>query len=272
MRAWSLVIVLAVAVPLLVVKATHTIANSKAGRTVDVARPATTSRLPDTPAALLVMNGADGTVPGSPCSPSTDSGSGGTALVVPGRHRGPRRRGGQPGTRLGDAYADGGLAAEREAVEGVLGITTSVAEQVDRGRRWRRCSSRTRRSHVTLDGPVPSTPAPAGKAVVLYPAGPVDLTADQAAQLLVAHGPNESEIARLPRTTAIWAAVLGAAAGRDVPDDRRPRPATTWARRRPAGGRGRRRSSACSRCRCGRCSTPSPTRTASTCCSPTTPP
>jgi hypothetical protein len=48
--------------------------------------------------------------------------------------------------------------------------------------------------------------------VVLQPAGDVDLTADQAAQLLLAHGPNESEAARLGRATAIWTAVLAGAA------------------------------------------------------------
>src|SRR5262245_6474993 len=52
-----------VAVPFLILKASHTIANSKAGRTV-TSLGTTTSRLPNTPVALMVLKGADGTVAG----------------------------------------------------------------------------------------------------------------------------------------------------------------------------------------------------------------
>ena len=65
--------------------------------------------------------------------------------------------------------------------------------------------------HVTLDTHALDTGAN-GQSVVLHPAGAVDLDAGQAAQLLVAHGVNESEAARLNRTAAVWTAVLAAGA------------------------------------------------------------
>jgi hypothetical protein len=67
--------------------------------------------------------------------------------------------------------------------------------------------------HVVLDDRVLDTDSN-GRERVLYPAGPVDLTAAQAAHLLLAHGPNESEVARLPRIQAIWTAVVTSSAKR----------------------------------------------------------
>jgi hypothetical protein len=227
------IVAVAVAVPLLVVKATRTIANSKAGRTIESVG-VTTNRLPDTPAALLVAIGPDGTVAGLTVLALDGSGSGGTAVVVPAGTEVPPVAG-QPDSRLGAAF-DNGLAAEREALEGVLGITTSIAEQVDEAGLAALLQPYAPIS-VTLDDPALGTGAN-GQEVVLQPAGPVELTAAQAAELLMARGPNESEIARLPRTTAIWAAVLAAGAGRDVPAASAVSP-TTWAAQLAAAASGR---------------------------------
>ena len=143
-----------VAVPLLVVKATHTIANSKAGRTVDVARRRRPVACPNTPAAAAGDDRAPTAPwPGSPCSPSTARGRAARRSSCRPAPRSPRGDG-QPGTRLGDAYADGGLAAEREAVEGVLGITTSVAEEVDEAALAALLQPYAP-IHVTLDDPRP---------------------------------------------------------------------------------------------------------------------
>jgi LytR cell envelope-related transcriptional attenuator len=218
------IVAAAVAVPLLVVKATRTIANSKAGHTID-SSGVITSRLPDTPAALLVTVGPDGTVAGLTVLALDGSGSGGTAVVVPAGTEVPAAAG-HTATRLAGAFDNGGLDAEQEALEGVLGITTSLSEQVDDAGLTALLQPYAP-IRVTLDDPALGTGAD-GRQVVLQPAGPVDLTAAQAAQLLVARGPNESEIARLPRTAAIWTAVLAAGAGRDVPAPSASRPAT-WA-------------------------------------------
>jgi hypothetical protein len=220
-----LVLVLA-AVPLLVLKASHTIANSKAGSTV-TSLGGSTSELPDTPVALLVTKAADGAVVGLTLLARDGSGSGGTALVVP---AGTEVAGGegQTASRLGDAYGSGGLSAEREAVEGVFGITTSVSEEVDQ-QGLAALLQPYAPIHVTLDARATDI-GPDGQQVVLHPAGPVDLTADQAAELLVARGVNESEASRLDRTTAIWAAVLASrAAGAPTTVASTPGPPGTFA-------------------------------------------
>jgi hypothetical protein len=201
----------AVALPLLVVKASRTIANSKAGRTATSVVPAQES-VPDTPAALLVEVGADGAVAGLTLLGLDPSGAGGAVIVVPAGTEWFTTGTARP-VRLASAFdGGGGLVAQRDALEGVLGNTTSIAEKVyEAGLEALLTPYAPLR--VTLDDRVLDTDQ-SGQERVLYPAGPVDLTAAQAAHVLLAHGPNESEIARLPRTTAIWNAVLASRAPR----------------------------------------------------------
>jgi hypothetical protein len=197
----------AVALPLLVVKASRTIANSKAGRTATTAAPARAS-VPDTPAALLVEVGADGTVGGLTLLGLDASGTGGSVIVVPAGTEWFTTGTARP-VRLASAFDQGGgLQAQRDAVEGVLGITISIAEQVDETGLTALLAPYAP-LRVTLDDRVLDTDS-SGQERVLYPPGPVNLTAAQAAHVLLAHGPNESEIARLPRTEALWKAVLAA--------------------------------------------------------------
>ena len=165
--------------------------------------------MPDTPTALLVEVGADGTVGGLTLLTLDASGSGGSVVVVPAGTEWFAAGGAARPERLASAFDNGGgLDAQRDALEGVLGITTSVAEQVDENG-LAALLAPSAPFHVTLDDRVLDTDA-SGQERVLYPAGPVDLTAAQAAHLLLAHGPNESEVARLPRTVAVWQAVLAA--------------------------------------------------------------
>jgi hypothetical protein len=200
----------AIALPLLVIKASRTIANSKAGRTATTLAPPAAS-VPDTPAALLVEVGADGTVGGLTLLALDQSGTGGSVVVVPAGTEWYTSSTARP-VRLASAFdSGGGLQAQRDALEGVLGITTSAAEQVDENGLAALLAPYAP-FHVTLDDRVLDTDS-TGQERVLYPAGPVDLTAAQAAHLLLAHGPNESEIARLPRTVAVWKAVLASHAG-----------------------------------------------------------
>jgi hypothetical protein len=198
------VVVVAVAVPLLVLKATRTIANSKAGRSVTSVGPGPT-RLPDTPAAMLVAVAPDRTVAGIAVMARDGSGSGGTVVVVPAGAEVPAV-GGAHGARLAAAYQTGGLAAQREALEGVFGITTSLSAEADEAVLTELLTPYAP-LQVTLDDQALDT-GPDGHEVVLYPPGRVELSAAQAAHLLVARGPNESEIARLPRSAAIWTAVV----------------------------------------------------------------
>ena len=195
----------AAALPLLVIKASRTIANSKAGRTATTVPPPTAT-VPDTPAALLVEVGPDGTVGGLTLFGLDASGHGGGVIVVPAGTEWFVAGAAHP-VRLASAFDNGGgLAAQREAVEGVLGITTSVAEQVDEAGLAALLAPYAP-LHVKLDDRVLDTDS-TGHERVLYPAGPVDLSAAAAAHVLLAKGPNESEVARLARTSAVWDAVV----------------------------------------------------------------
>jgi hypothetical protein len=200
----------AVAVPLLVVKATRTIANSKAGRTSATTVPVV-GTLPETPAVLLVEVGPGNEVAALTVLALGASGSGGAVVVVPAGTE-LATAGLNPSTRLASAYATGGLAAQRDALEGVLGITTAFAEEVDEAG-LASLLAPYEPLHVVLEEQVLDTDG-AGQERQLYPAGPVDLSAAQAARVLLARGPNESEITRLPRTMAVWAAAL--ASGRSA--------------------------------------------------------
>ncbi len=205
----AIAVAAALTLPLLVIKATRTIANSKAGRTATTTAPAT-GRLPDTPTAMLAEVGADGHVAGLTLFTLGPSGSGGAVVVIPAGTEWTSADGARP-VRLASAFDDGGgLDAQRDALEGVLGITTSVAQQVDEAGLTALLAPYAP-IHVVLDDRVLDTDS-SGRERVLYPAGPVDLTAAQAAHLLLAHGPNESEVARLPRIQAIWTAVVSASA------------------------------------------------------------
>ena len=82
--------------------------------------------------ALLALDGSGRAATCSWCRPAPRS-----RRQRPARHR------------LGDAYASGGLDAEREAVEGFFGITTSLSEDVDVAAG--RAAGAVRAVHVTLD-------------------------------------------------------------------------------------------------------------------------
>jgi hypothetical protein len=199
----------AVALPLLVVKGSRTIANSRAGRTATSLAPPSGS-VPNTPAALLVGVDANNEVVGLTLLALAPSGSGGAVVVVPAGTEW-FTAGSNRAARLASAYDDGGgLDAERDAVEGVLGITTSVTEAVDQSQLAAMLAPYAP-LRVVFDDRVLGTNA-AGQEEVLYPAGPVDLTAAQAARVLIDRGPNESEITRLPRVASIWSAVLSSGA------------------------------------------------------------
>jgi hypothetical protein len=115
---------------------------------------------------------------------------------------------GQP-TRLAAAYGQGGLDAQVTATEGMLGVTFSAAQQVDEaGLR----ALLEPLGPITVDLPeaVVRTAAD-GTAVLELPAGPQELTAEQATAVLFTRTPNETEAVRLPAQRAVWKGIVDAA-------------------------------------------------------------
>ena len=113
---------------------------------------------------------------------------------------------------------------QREALEGVLGITTSVAEQVDEAGLTSLLPPYAP-IHVVARRPGRSTRTAAGRerGAVSGRSGR-SRPRPQAAHLLVAHGPNESEIARLPRIAGHLDGGAGGAGTAGGYDDQRRRP------------------------------------------------
>jgi hypothetical protein len=164
------------------------------------------SRLPTTPVALVVGVDSDGHVEALTLLAVAPSGRGGTVIPVPAGTSVPPPGASTPTRRLGSAYEHGGLAAQADAVESFLGITLSY-EAVVRHGDLARVLAPYAPLHVELTDDVIDT-ARTGAEVVLMRRGSVTLTAVEAATVLLAHGPNESEVNRLDRTASVWRAAL----------------------------------------------------------------
>ena len=195
-------VAVAVALPVLGVVAARTIANSREGRAVVVDVPL--RQLPSTPASLVV--GVDDQ--GRPASLTVLSvaadGQGGTVVVLP-LATAAFLDGPALPARLDTAWDRGGLDGQTQGVESVLGISTAVSQALDEDGLTQLFEPYAP-IELDLELPVLDTDA-AGNTEELFPAGPVELTARDMARLLLARVEGESELARLPRTEALWKAV-----------------------------------------------------------------
>ncbi|HEY8094258.1 MAG TPA: LCP family protein, partial [Acidimicrobiales bacterium] len=168
----------ALVIPILGLAAARTLGDSTAG-TLDApgGAVATTS---ETPGALLVaVDGHD--VVGLTVLAVAPTGAGGTAVVVPTGSMAVVDGFDQP-TRLAAAYGQGGLDAQVTATEGMLGVTFSAVEQVDEAG-LRALLEPLGPIAVDLPQTVVRTAAD-GTVILELPAGPQELTAEQAAAVL----------------------------------------------------------------------------------------
>ena len=192
----------AVVVPVLALLAARTLGDSTTG-TLDV--PASTiAPAAETPGALLVA--VDGTeVVGLTAFALAPSGAGGTAVVVPAGSLASVNGIERP-TRLAAAYTQGGFDGQVTATEGLLGVTFTVAEQVDEAG-MQALFEPLEPIPVDLPDPVVRT-GPDGTVLMQLPAGRQDLTAAQAAAVLFTRVANETEYVRLPNQVAVWTGVV----------------------------------------------------------------
>ncbi len=159
--------------------------------------------LPDTIGALLVTVDPEGVVVGLTVFAPDPSGRGGTVVVVPATAATVGDDGAE--LRLGDAYTNGGLAAEQNAVENLLGI--SLPRAVEGGEAELTDLLRPLAPFtVTLNDRVVDTVD--GDNETVASSGTRDLTAEDAAAILLARKEGESELARLARTASVWQAVV----------------------------------------------------------------
>ncbi len=197
----------ALAVVIVAIVGVNTIADSKAGEIVTrqtTVPGSTVNVLPDTPGALLVQRDREGAVVGLTAYALNPGGNGGTVIVIP-ASTAITQPDGQL-MRVGDAFIDGGLVGQQQAVEGLLGVSFATTADVDQAGLAALLGPYAPMSVTFTDRVVDTVD---GDDDELYAAGNPDLTADDAARVLLARKSGESELARLDRTVAVWEAVLG---------------------------------------------------------------
>lgn len=202
-----LALLAAVAIPIAGVWGVRTIASSKEGDVTVRSVPGdsiTELVLPDTAGALLVVVDPEDAVVGLTVLAPATGGRGGTALVIPTTTAVTGADGAE--VRLGDAYASGGLEAQTGAVESLLGVTLATSLEVGEAELARLLEDYGPFSVLFTDRVVDTQD---GGDETISEAADRDLTARDAAAVLVARKQGESELARLPRTTALWEQVVG---------------------------------------------------------------
>jgi hypothetical protein len=172
----------------------HAVRTSTAGRYEQVAGPddpGYQAYVVPTPTMGVMHRGADGGLVGVALlalEPDDDGGSViavPTATVVPGGD-----------DTIADAYADRGLDAASDALGLTVGVGVADVVEVDDAQ-WGRLVEPAGPVEVTLDEPLAD-----------WPAGPVELGADDVGPFLSALGEGETELDRLDRQQAFWNAWL----------------------------------------------------------------
>jgi hypothetical protein len=155
--------------------------------------------LPPTPAALLVVEDAAGKPVTLALMAVAPTGRGGTLVVLPAAMVG------VSGQRLDASYVAGGLLELAAQVEQTLLVTLAARGEAKPDVLGSLIAPLTPVS-VTFDDAVLGATA-AGEGVV-RPAGAATLDGSAVAAVLAAHGPDESELARIARTQLVWNALL----------------------------------------------------------------
>ena len=212
----AVIVVLALAVPILASIGFHEVVDSRSGRLVDQERdpaaPGFEAVVERTPTALLVQLGEDGT-PVSLTALSLGPGDeGGAVLFIPLATLVDLPSG--EVAPLGAAYGGGGLAGLREATALAIGIGFDDDVEVDSSR-WSALIAPVAPVRVENPDDVAGE-GPDGEIEILFPAGPVTLTAEQAAVYLATQRSGRER----PRPARTSTGVLGglAGGGRRLPD------------------------------------------------------
>ena len=140
---------------------------------------------------------------------------------------------------VGDAYLAGGVDELQAAAEGLLGVTMSatiVADESTTARLLRRVAP----LELDLPAAVHDTTA-VGRDLTVFPAGPIEMGADDIAALLLAHTADDTAADLYERSTTVWSAISArigdglAADGAPMPPTAAPDPSTAPSLDDPAG-------------------------------------
>ena len=203
-------VVLTAAVPVLSYVGFNAVLSSKAGRSLDPvndpAKPGFEANVAPTPVELVASVDSDGELSGLTVLALGGDDEGGGVLFVPvGTVIG--TTGDEPGETLRTTFAQGGEVALGPAASAVLGFGFDELTVLDDAR-WSELVQPL--APLTVDNP-DRVRAPA------FPAGAIELEAEQVGPYLAARNAGESDLARLARHEAFWRAWLRVVAGSSAP-------------------------------------------------------
>jgi hypothetical protein len=210
------IVVAAGAIPVLGYVGVHEVLNSTNGRVVDpVLDPdeeGYEAAVTPTPVSLLAHVDAEGRLDGVTilALSAGGSGGGGGVLFVPVDTLTTESTSALGFDRLRGAYETAGLELLRDQVSVLLGTSVTDAALVS-PERWAELVAPV--APITLDNPDDVVASNGAR----FPAGPLELTAEQVPVYLSARNPGESELARLVRHQFFWEAWLAAVAAADEP-------------------------------------------------------
>ena len=206
----------------------RTLLNSSGGKNVDASGAL---KIPATPAALLVTVNDVNVATSLTVFVLDPSGAGGTIVSIPVGSRA-EIIGNETPRRVGDSFAQAGLAALQLDVEGLLDVSFSVVGAVG-ATDITNVFSMLPNVDVTFDVPLINTslvmpdpattttvkrrssettlpPQPIATDTEVFPAGTQTLTADQMTLTLMAQKLSEPESTRLPRIKSLWTGIASA--------------------------------------------------------------
>jgi hypothetical protein len=206
----SAMVLLVAAIPVLATVGYRTLRDTTTGRQIgaqnDPNKPRYEANVLPTPVVLLVEKGADNSLQGLTMLSLGANDTGGAVVFIPPATVGPRPDG--TFDTLSHIFGNGDVVGVEAATANLLKMSFDQAIVMNAGQ-WQQFAAPV--APISVDNPdrIVSTDS-RGRTSTLFPAGQINLRADQIASYLQARNPNESDLARLNRKQTFWSAWLAA--------------------------------------------------------------
>jgi len=206
----SAMVALVAAIPVLATIGYRALRDTTTGRRIDAqndpAKPRYEANVMPTPVVLLAELGADNTLQGVTMLALGPDDTGGAAVFIPPSTVSPRADGTLD--TLSNTFGAGDVTALEQATANLLGLSFDQVIVMNADQ-WQQFAAPV--APLTVNNPDRVAIRDAkGKTTTLFPAGQLQLNADQVASYMQVRSPNESTLALLNRKQALWSAWLAA--------------------------------------------------------------
>ncbi len=212
-------VILVAAIPTLGTVGFTALRDTTAGRRIDAqndpSKPRYEANVLPTPVALLAELGPDGSFQGLTMLALGPNDTGGAVMFIPPSTVATRPDGTQD--TLANIYGPSrDLATLEQTSANLLGLSFDELDSIGSDQ-WQQFAQPV--APLTVDNPDRIVSVDSrGRTTTLFPAGTIQLGADQIASYLEARNPNESDLAHLNRKEALWTAWLAAIKASSKPD------------------------------------------------------